>query len=64
MPRSDWARAPQLLRVRPRAHEPQLVKPTRLEPVLRNGRGHLSEKPVHRGKEWPPLLQLERVCVQ
>ena len=26
-----------------------------LEPVLRNKRGHDSERPVHRGEEWPPL---------
>ena len=39
MPRSDKARAPQLL------------KPTRLEPVLCSRGGHHHEKPVHRGKE-------------
>ena len=27
------------------AHAPQLLKPTRLEPVLCNRRGHLSEGP-------------------
>ena len=26
-----------------------------LEPVLRNGRGHNSERPAHRDEEWPPL---------
>ena len=26
---------------------PQLLKPLRLEPVLRNKRGHCSEKPAH-----------------
>ena len=31
------------------AHMPQLLKPARLEPVLRN------EKPAHRNKEQPPL---------
>ena len=34
---------------------PQLLKPTRLEPVLRNKRSHHNEKPAHRNKEWPPL---------
>ena len=34
---------------------PQLLKPTRLEPVLRNKRSHLNEKPEHRNKEKPPL---------
>ena len=31
------------------------TEPARLEPVLRNERGHDSERPVHRGEEWPPL---------
>ena len=33
------------------AHVPQLLKPLRLEPVLRNKRSHHSEKPAHRDKE-------------
>ena len=48
MPRSSWAREPQLLS---------------LEPVPRNGRGRNSERPahrdeersLHRDEEWPPL---------
>ena len=43
MPRSNWAR------------EPQLTEPARLEPVLRNRRGRDSERPAHRDEEWPPL---------
>ncbi|KAJ8787544.1 hypothetical protein J1605_022859 [Eschrichtius robustus] len=39
MPRSNSARVPQLL------------KPTRLEPVLCNKRSHRNEKPVHRNEE-------------
>ena len=31
------------------------TEPARLEPVLRNKRGHDSERPVHRNEEWPPL---------
>ena len=31
------------------------TEPVRLEPVLRNKRGHDSERPVHRDEEWPPL---------
>ena len=31
------------------------TEPARLEPVLRNKRGHDSEKPAHRDEEWPPL---------
>ena len=34
---------------------PQLLKPMRLEPVLRNKRSHRNEKPVHRNEEQPPL---------
>ena len=37
------------------AHAPQLLKPARLELVLRNKRGHRNEKPVHRNEEQPPL---------
>ena len=39
MPWGNWAQAPQLL------------KPAHLEPVLRNERGHHSEKPAHRNEE-------------
>ena len=42
MPRSNWAREPQLLSAR-------------LEPLLHNKRGRDSERPVHRDEEWPPL---------
>ena len=34
---------------------PQLLKPVRLEPILRNKRSHRSEKPVHCKEEQPPL---------
>ena len=44
MPRSNWAREPQLLSLR-----------VCLEPVLRNKRGRDSERPTHRDEEWPPL---------
>ena len=37
------------------ARVPQLLKPMRLEPVLRNKRSHRSEKPVHHKEEEPPL---------
>ena len=33
----------------------QLLKPTRLEPVLHNKRSHHSERPVHCNEEQPPL---------
>ena len=43
----------QLLSLRSRAREPQLLKPMRLEPVLRNKRSHRNEKPMHRNEEEP-----------
>ena len=64
MPRNNYARAPQLLSLRSRAREPQLLKPAcprahalqllkpaHLEPVLCNNRSHHNEKPVHRNEE-------------
>ena len=51
MPRGNWARVPQLLSLRSRAREPQLLKPVRLEPVLRNKRSHRNEKPAHHNEE-------------
>ena len=43
MPRSNWAR------------EPQITEPVRLEPVLRSERGRDSERPAQRVEEWSPL---------
>ena len=55
MPRSNWAREPQLL-----------TEPARLEPVLRNGRGRDNERPAHRNEEksGPHLPQLEKALAQ
>ena len=50
MLRSNKAHAPQLLSLRSRAREPQL-----LEPMLRIKRSHCNEKPAHRNKEYPLL---------
>ena len=55
VPRSNEARAPQLLSLRSRAREPQLLKPVCLESVLRNKRSPCNEKPAHRKEELPPL---------
>ena len=41
MPRSGWAREPQLLSLR-------------VWSLLRNKRGRDSERPTHRDEEWPP----------
>ena len=43
-----------------RAHEPQLLKPACLEPVLHNKRSHRSEKPAHCNEEQPPLATVKR----
>ena len=51
MPRSNWAREPQLLSLCSRAHEPQLLKPVCLEPMLCNKTSHRDEKPVHCNEE-------------
>ena len=51
MLQSNKARVPQLLSLRSRAREPQLLKPARLEPMLRDKRSHRNEKPVHRNEE-------------
>ena len=59
MPRSSWAREPWLLSLRAVAAEP-----ARPEPVLRNKRGHNSERPAHRDEEWPRLPQLEKALAQ
>ena len=55
MPRSGWARAPQLLSLRSGAPEPQLLKPIHPDPVLHNMRSHGNERPARRDEEWPPL---------
>ena len=54
MPQSNEACAPQLLSLQATTTEarvPQLLKPARLEPVLRNKRSHRNEKPAHRNAE-------------
>ena len=53
MPRSNWARAPQLLSLCSRACEPQLLKPTHLKPVLLN-----KEKPP----QWEARAPHRRVA--
>ena len=56
---SNKVRGPQLLSLRSRDREPQLLKPVHLESVLCNKRSHRNEKPMHRKEVWPPL-QLEK----
>ena len=51
-----WAHARQLPKpTRSRARVLQLLKPTRLEPMLHNKRSYRNEKPVHHNEEKPPL---------
>ena len=64
MPRSNKACVPQLLSLCSRDHVPQLLKPTCLEPVLRNKRSHCNEKAVHHNEEYPHSLQLEKAHTQ
>ena len=46
-----------------KAHEPQLLKPMCLEPVLHNKRSHGNEKPVHHSKGDPPSTPTtENLC--
>ena len=53
MPRSGWAR------------EPQITEPARLEPVLRSERGRDGERPAQRDEEWSPLAATrERPCTE
>ena len=47
IPRSNQARAPQLLSLCSRAWQPQLLKPAGLEPMLQNKRSRRNEKPAH-----------------
>ena len=70
MPRSNEARAPQLLSLCSKAREPQLLslrattaatvaaeqlKPVCVEPLLCNKRSPHNEKPAHGKEEEPPL---------
>ena len=59
-----WACALEPTRHNYWARVPQLLKPARLEPVLRNKRSHRSEKPLHGNEAYPRSLQLEKARVQ
>ena len=61
---SNQARVPQLLSLHSRAHEPQLLKPACLEPVLCNKRSHRSKKPRTATKSSPASPQLEKAPAQ
>jgi len=55
-PWSNKASAPQLLSMRSRAQEPQLLSPCALQPVLLNKRSHCHEKPVYHSWRAAPTL--------
>ena len=59
MPRSNEAHMPQLLSLCSRAYTPQLLKPARLEPMLRNKRSHRTTV-----KSSPRSPQLEKARTQ
>ena len=59
-----WACALESMRCNYWACVPQLLKPARLDPVLRNKRSHRNEKPCTATKSSPCSLQLEKACVQ
>ena len=48
---NDWACALEHASHNYWAHVPQLLKPVRLEPMLRNKRSNHNEKPAHRNEE-------------
>ena len=67
VPRSGWARAPQLLSPHATTNEacmPQLLKPARPEPMLHNKRSHRNERSAHARKSSPRSPQLKKTCVQ
>ena len=53
-----WACALELMSHNYWAHVPQLLKPTRLEPMLHNKRSYRNEKPMHHNY-WAHMLQLQ-----
>ena len=72
MPRSNWARVPQLLSLRSRAHEPQLLSPSATTTEARAPRGHAPQqreattmKSLRTAMNSSPRsLQLEKTCKQ
>ena len=60
---SNWAHAPQLLSLRSRAREPQVLSPHAATTEAHEPGAHApqqwgvhhGEKPAHRGEEWPLL---------
>ena len=71
MPRSNEARVPQLLSLRSRAHEPQLLSPCATTTEARAPRAHALQRevtamrsPHTKMKSSPRLLQLEKARAQ
>ena len=58
MPQSNWAHAPQLLSLRSRAREPQLLRPMRLERLLSSHATTAEARaPRARAPQWERPLQ-------
>ena len=55
---------PQLLSLRSRSQELQLLGPHALESLLRSKRSHHSENPMHLSEEQPPLTAIGETCSQ
>ena len=64
MPQSNEAPVPQLLSLRSTAREPQLLKPTHLEPTLHNKEATAMRSPCTTTKSSPRSPQLEKANVQ
>ena len=64
MPQSNRAHASQLLSLRSRAREPQLLSPHTLEPVLRNREATAVRSPRTTTKSSPCSPQLEKAHAQ
>ena len=60
MRHSYWACALEPASHSYQAHARQLLKPARLQPVLRNKWSHRNEKPMHSNEEQPPLATSRR----
>ena len=72
MPRSNWARVPQLLSLRSGAHDPQLLSPcatttearTPWSPRSATGEATTMRSPRTAAKSNPRSPQLEKACMQ
>ena len=64
MPRSNWAREPQLLSLRSRAYEPQLLSPRAQSPCSATREATAMRSPRTTTDSSPRSPQLEKDCTQ